>query len=296
MCTNPDRFWRLRQRFSLSYLLKRIERFYEGKEEFLENFRDAFYISGGEPTLSPHLINIIKKINELFPEKRIICLTNGRRLSYIDYTQELLSLNANLELDISIHGHNPKIHDRITQASSSFIQTISGLRNIFRFKRPEQIIEIRIVIHQLNYKFLRQTTKFIKEEFPQLNRLVYIFFEIEGQVCKNLKTLKLTYTQLLPYIIKIYNLINYFPDVRFYHFPLCTLPPEFFPYIWRTLPSFEILFPKIMCERCNLKDLCLGVHKGYLKYVGFSEFQPITRNIQIQKSNNWHHPIEKIIN
>jgi MoaA/NifB/PqqE/SkfB family radical SAM enzyme len=283
----------MKQGFSLSCLIKRIYKFYNGEKEFLENYRDSFSISGGEPTLSNHLITIIKKINELFPKARIICLTNGRRFSYVDYAKEFLQLNSDLDLVISIHGHNPKLHDKITQTPGSFSQTVTGLRNIFRFKKSNQSIEIRVVIHQLNYKFLEEITKFIKINFPHINRLVFIFFEIEGQVIKNFSRLRLTYSELLPYINKIYDLITEFSEVRFYHFPLCTLPPKFFPYIWRTLPDFEISFPR-NCKGCTLKEFCLGVHKGYLKYIGTSEFQPIKDNFCFEKGTNWHHPILKI--
>jgi MoaA/NifB/PqqE/SkfB family radical SAM enzyme len=294
MCTNPDRFWNMKQyNFSLPYLQKRIERFYNGKKEFLDDYRDSFSISGGEPTLSSHFIPIIKKINALFPRIKIICLTNGRLFAYKEYAKEFLQLDGNLELAISIHGHNAEIYDKITQTSGSFLQTMKGIKNILCFRKQTQFIEIRVVIHRLNYKFLEEITKFIMYKFPQIVRLVFIFFEIEGKVIKNLRILKLTYTQLLPYISKIYDLISYFPEVRFYHFPLCALPPKFFPYIWRTLPKFEVAFLS-SCKMCNLKAFCLGIHKGYLKYINTSEFHPIKDNFDIKKGANWHHPILSI--
>ncbi|MBW2044493.1 MAG: radical SAM protein [Deltaproteobacteria bacterium] len=291
MCTNPDEFWEMDGcYFSLTYLSERIERFRNGTEEFLDNFRDSFSISGGEPTLASHLSEVIKKINSLFPGIRIVCLTNGRMFSYADYVRQTLRLNANLEFAVSLHGHNAGVHDKITQTPGSFTQTVTGLKNIFRFKRPDESIEIRVVIHRLNYKFLEEIAGFIKMNFPQVNRLVFMFFEIEGQAVKNLKALRLTYAQLSPYIDKIFNFIALFPQVRLYHFPLCTLPPKFYPYIWRTLPDFEVSFPE-SCKECGLKKLCLGVHKGYLKYVGSSEFRPIKDKIRIRKGRGRYHPI-----
>jgi len=279
--------------FSLSNLLKRIERFYRGEQEFLSNYRDTFSITGGEPTLSAHLFPVIKRINELFPGTRIICLSNGRRFAYAHYAKEFLKLSDNLELKIAVHGHNSKLHDRITQVSGSFKQTIKGLENILRFKKPRQQIGIRIVIHRLNYKFLENIVKFVKDSFSEVGQLVFIFCEIEGQACKNFKRVKLTYSELLPYISRIYKLLGYFSEVRFYHFPLCALPVQFYPYIWRTLPDFEVSFPR-KCKDCYLKELCLGVHKGYLEYIGDEEFKPVKRKLSIKKSTNWHHPIIKI--
>ena len=293
MCTNFDKFCNNSKKFDLVYLLRRIDRFYKGEEEFLDNYRDAFSITGGEPTLSPNFLTIIKKINSLFPEARIMCLTNGRMFFYEDYIKELLQLDDHLELAISIHGHTAKIHDSITQTKGSFFQTVKGLQNIFRFKKRNHIIEIRIVIHQLNYKILEKITTFIKNEFPLIDRLVYIFFEIEGQARKNLERLNLSYTEFIPYINNIYNLIQYFNEVRFYHFPLCVVPRRLFPFIWRTLPALEISFLK-RCKGCNLKAICLGIPKGYLKYIGQYEFKPIKDKINIKEGSNWHHPINRI--
>jgi MoaA/NifB/PqqE/SkfB family radical SAM enzyme len=294
MCTNPKEYWDIDSKyFTLPYLLKRVERFYQGKAEFLENYRDTFSITGGEPTLQPHLITIIKRINELFPAIKIICLTNGRMFSYEAYAKEFFKLDANLELAISVHGHNTKLHDKITQTPGSFLQLVKGLENIFRFKKSTQLIEIRIVIHQLNYKFLEEIIKFIKVNFPQVNRLVLIFFEIEGQACRNLARLKLTYSKLSPYISNIFKLIHYFSEVRFYHFPLCTLPSKFFSHIWRTLPKVEVAFTK-NCKNCKLRGLCLGIPKGYLRYIGPLEFRPVNINNEIETNTNWHHPIKSI--
>lgn len=293
MCGALARSLKIKQGFDLSCLLERIVRFYKGEKVFLEDYRDVFSISGGEPTLSPHFITIVKKINDYFPGIRIVCFSNGRMFSYRDYAKEFLRLNANLELVVSVHGHNAEIHEQVTRVIGSFSQTIRGIKNICQLKKPHHLVEIRVVIHRLNYNFLTEITKFIKKEFPHINRLVYVFFEIEGRACKNIKKLRLTYTQLSPFITKIYGLIRYFPDVRFYHFPLCIIPAKFFPYIWRTLPSHEVTFLKT-CKRCNLKKLCLGLHKGYLKYIGLAEFKPVINNFNIQESNIWQHPIEKI--
>jgi len=294
MCTNEKSCRNISERFfSLSYLFKRIERFYQGSNEFLEDYRDVFSLSGGEPTLHPKLIDIIKKINVYFPGIRINLLTNGRMFSYENYAKSFLKWNINLELSISIHGHKADIHDKITQTKNSFREVIRGLENIIIFKKPSQIIEIRVVIHQLNYKFLDEIIKFIKHNFPQVDRVVFIFFEIEGQAINNFEILKLTYAQLFPYINKIYELIRYLSEVRFYHFPLCILPPKFFPYIWRTLPDYEVSFLK-SCRNCNFKKFCLGVHRGYLKYIGEGEFKPIKRKINFQEGLNWYHPVLKV--
>lgn len=292
ICSNHSRFLQFKPE-TIGGLIERIKRFSQGKKEFLDDYKDAFSITGGEPTLYHSLPLLIKKIDDFFPGLRITCLSNGRMFSYLDYAKQIMQLDVNLELVIPVHGHNAKLHDRITMVPGSFKQTIEGIRNVLKLKKRNQFLEIRIVIHRLNYKFLGRIAEFIKKEFPQIERLVYIFFEIEGQAEKNLKRLKLTYTQLMPYINAVYDTVSFFPSVRFYHFPLCALPQKFFPYAWRTLPEFEVSFLE-SCKKCNLKKWCLGVHKGYLKFIGNLEFKPVVDKITIKESGNWHHPIQEV--
>lgn len=291
MCTNPDDFKRLpKEKLSYLALSKKIERFAKGKEEFLNNYRDAFCISGGEPTLSSVFFRLMKKIAVSFPHVKLRCLSNGRQFCYEDFAKAVLSIKDDLELIIPLHAPSPELHDKITRTPYSFSQTVMGLKNILKHKTPRQLIEIRIVIHGLNFTILSELAAYIQKEFKGIGRLVYIFFEIEGQVKKNLKSLKLTYTKIKMYLDKIFKWVPAFPEIRFYHFPLCTLPEKFYPHIWRTLPAHEVAFPK-KCKECAVKQWCLGVHRGYLAHLGDSEFRPIRIPPSIATSNNYHHPI-----
>jgi sulfatase maturation enzyme AslB (radical SAM superfamily) len=295
MCTNDNHGKRLSNKhFSLKFLSNRVKRFFDGNKEFMDDYKDAFSVTGGEPTLNPEFIKIINKINSFFPGIRICLLTNGRMFSYERFARDVLSQNIKLELCISIHGHTPDLHDKITQTKNSFRQAISGIENILRFRKPNQILEIRIVMHRLNYKYLSNILRFVKFNISQADRVVLLFMELEGQAVRNFKTTSLTYYQLKPYLVNSYDLISSISNLRLYHFPLCTLPVDFFPFIWRTLPSFEVDFLK-SCFECSLKEFCLGVHKGYLKLIGSAEFKPIKKNIKIKTRNNWHHPIIRLV-
>lgn len=291
MCTNQASSRKLSKKyFSLSYLTNRIKRFYDGEKEFIDDYRDTFSLTGGEPTLNPCFLKIIKKINAFFPRAKINLLTNGKMFVYEDYAKKVLSQSNNLELCVSLHGHTDRLHDKITQTKNSFKEAINGIENIISFKNRNHLLEIRIVVHKMNYKFLDKIIKFIKTNFPDVDRVVLLFMELEGVAIRNFNTVKLSYKQLAPYINRIYNQIENFADFRLYHFPLCVLPVKFFPYTWRTLPSFEIDFPK-NCNKCTLRQLCLGVHKGYLKHMGNSEFVPFREHVKICKSDDWYHPI-----
>ncbi len=295
MCTNPDKFWQLKGGFNFSCLERRIKRFHDGKEEFLEDYRDVFDISGGEPTLSPHLIPLSKKINQLFPDSKIRCLTNGRNFFYAGYAENFLKKIQNkFELIIPIHGHTPKLHDSITRVPGSFLQTVKGLKNIFQYKKHSHHIEIRIIIHKQNYKFLKEILLFLKNNFSKIDRVVFMFFEVEGQAKKNITKLKVSYSKISPYLRKILPYLHSFSDIRFYHFPLCVLPIVFFPHTWRTLPESDTIFLK-QCQLCSVKAFCLGIPITSMQYMQIKEFQPIRDNLMLETTPYfWHHPIKKI--
>ena len=290
MCTNPSDYAKKAKGYNLNSLFKRLELFHAGKDTFLNNYRDSFTITGGEPTLSPHLPSVITKINTLFPGIRISLLTNGRMFCYPDYLAKLVSLKANIEFVVPIHGHNDIIHDRVTVVKGSFEQTVKGLKHLVNLRNRNLSVEIRIVIHCLNYKYLPEISSFLAKEFLDVDRVVLIFFEIEGMASSNFRILKLRYNDFRPYINGTIKKLKFFKEFRLYHFPLCVLGKELFPYMWRTLPSSEVSYLEC-CTKCILIKHCLGIHKGYLKAFGSSEFKPYKKFDKIKISDNWHHPI-----
>lgn len=291
MCSNKARYVKKSpSAYTLEILSSYVKKFMRGEKVFSDDYRDVFSLTGGEPTLNSELLSIMQMLKQVSPDSKINLLTNGRMLSYPSFAKQLYRLGFNFDLTIPLHGHNALLHDSITRTPGSFAQTLSGIRNILKFKKPADRVEIRIVIHRLNYTSLSRITKFINSAMGKIDRLVYIFFEIEGLACINYSKLKLTYSRLRPYINDVCGFLSLFPDVRFYHFPLCVVPREIFPHVWRSLPAYEVTFPK-KCFGCVLKNACLGIHKGYLRFEGSQEFKPIVDKKGLTFGRSWHHPI-----
>ncbi len=293
MCSNRPGLWRDTD-FGLETLLKRVDNFFKGEDEFLNNYADAFSLTGGEPTLHPRIFEIIRGIRSRAPGMTIRCLTNGRMFVYPGFTEAFLAASPRLELILSLHGPTAAVHDTVTRVPGSFEQTCRGISHILKFRRPGQRLALRVVIHRLNHTHLMATTRFIRRRFPDADRLVFIFFEIEGHAGRNYRRLRLTYRQLAPHIVKVGPLIRFFREVRFYHFPLCTLPESFYPHVWRTLPRQEVAFVPA-CRRCPLKRLCLGIHKEYLRFAGNTEFKPVVKKLRLKEGPSWHRPILKVL-
>lgn len=288
MCTNPNRPWPAWDgSFDYSYksLIKRIKK----SEKEIKTY-DSIYLSGGEPTLHPEFLRVLKFIGEYFPNKRIKLLTNGRRFLYRDFTQEVLNITNNIDIELSIYGPNRKSHETITRASGSFEQTIQGLKNLLNYKKEGQLINVRFVITKLSYKYLEEFLKIMKRQFPLTDRIMLIFWEVEHQAVKNIKAIKITYNEVSPYLEKTNSLLKFFKEIRLYHFPLCTISEKFWPYVWRTLPEDGVMF-KNSCNQCQYNKYCLGIPREYSKHIGNKEFKSIKNNFKIKETKDIYHPI-----
>lgn len=291
MCTNPDPPWPAWDgSFDYSYnaIIERVEKVKEKIE-----LDDSIYLTGGEPTLHPYFLDILKYLTQNFPKQRITLLTNGRRFFYRDFTKKVLEINDDFNIDVSLHGSTDYLSDKITGIPGSFKQTLQGLENLLFYKK-KQIIGIRFVITKLSYKNIAQFLEMIKRRLPSIDRIIFLFWEPEGQAIKNLETVKISYNRVKPYLEKIQPLINSLKEIRFYHFPLCTIPEGLWPYTWRTLRFDEVNFIK-KCDQCYVRDYCLGIHKDYLKHIGQKDFRPINKKIKLKLGSNFYHPIDSLM-
>ncbi len=152
-------------------------------------------------------------------------------------------------------------------------------------------MELRVVIHKLTLLNLENIYKFVSNNLMGIKRLIFIFMEYEGIAEKNKKTVGVSYGEARPHLEIFFKIIKGFSfNIRFYHFPLCVLPPKFWPYLWRTLPEKEITFLP-SCQECLYKKHCLGIHKDYLRVVGKEEFKPIKKRMGLKITDNFYHPI-----
>jgi len=296
MCTNTRDFLSEKNQFRSRFILKRIHDFSRGNSVFVEKFSDAFYLSGGEPTLSQNFFTIAKEIRAYFPFSKVICLTNGRSFCDKSYAMNFFKTDLITDIAISVLGPNDDIHDKITGVKGSFAETIAGIENIYRFKNNSTGIQVRIIVTGLNYQHIGETLNMLNKHFKnKIKNVIIIFLEIEGMALKNFKKVKLSYKKAVPYLNRIKPLFKKNSDFRLYHFPLCILPQGLYSFAWRTLESDDVKFLSL-CKKCSLSRFCLGIPKGYLKYFGESEFKAVSRQIDIIPSNNWYHPISNVRN
>jgi MoaA/NifB/PqqE/SkfB family radical SAM enzyme len=291
MCSNPAEFLSTGkdQLYSFDEIIARLDK----RAKQLRKTNETIYLTGGEPSIHPDFIKLLKWIRKKFPQNEICCVSNARMFSYPGLAQEVLRF-PNLKLELSFHGHTPSLYGRITGSPAYFYQAFKGIKEVLKYRNRNQYVELRTVLLKQNYKRLNSLLSFIHNNFKGLNSVILIFPELEGQAADNLKKIFLSYEKIRPVLSPILKKWNKkIPDLRIYHFPLCVVDPELWPNTWRTLPAEEIDFPPI-CENCAHRPFCMGIHKDYLRLIGDKEFHPPRGKIDLRLNKGEefiYHPI-----
>ena len=282
MCTNMDTFIRATDRhYDLAAQMRKLRRFAATRDAkvYARNGDQTNYVlfTGGEPTLHPQFLRLMMEFRKALPQLPFCLLTNGRTLAYPSFARCLLAVvGAPFSAAVPVHGHDAATHDAVTRSPGSFSQTLEGLGNLFRFRRPGQEIEIRVILHKRTARHLERTLEFVLETFPdtRLYRLSLIHFEMEGQAEKNFERIGLSLADCVARVELSLPALLRFGDFRLYHFPLCVLPQALRSRAWRTLPKSDIRFLR-KCGSCGAKGSCPGVQRWYPARYGISEFAPI---------------------
>jgi len=122
------------------------------QREQLERYRERGVVmvdfDGGEPTLNPELIPLIREARRL-GYTRINVTTNGRRCTYESYAAALC--NAGLtSLLFSVHGADARTHAQQVGVAEAFEQTVEGIRNCVRLAPRELELGMNITLTKGN--------------------------------------------------------------------------------------------------------------------------------------------------
>ena len=186
------------------------------------NPKSLLIVTGGEPTVRPDLLEILKYIKARGTENNV--QSNGMNFFDEDYVKKVGPFIDSLT--IPVHSSSPEIFDSITQVRGSFEKTIQGLKNL---KKNGVRFTTQTVINQLNYKSLLSTYDLIQTIDPGVGmtltfphpisaaystEIVPRFSEITGFVRPVLKKYAyLMHTHYLPKcVLYPYQKLAYFID------------------------------------------------------------------------------------
>jgi len=232
-------------------------------------------LSGGEPTLHPQVLDVIKYAKKQGFAK-IQLISNGRMFYYKKFLNEIIKSGID-EITISFHSHIPSIYEELTDVKGSYLQALQGFKNLLKLNarlKNKIIINIDIVINKLNLSHIKETILFFAKhgiyEFDLLSVMPF------GRAMINKDILFFEYPDKIKLIKSILNLNK---DPKF-HIWLNRFPPRFlegyeymiqnpeklfdeirgrqkiFKSAWRNKSTKLECYSESRCPRCYIKDFC----------------------------------------
>ncbi len=126
------------------------------QREYLERYRaegvKMVDFDGGEPTLNPELIPLIRHARAIGYE-RVNVTTNGRLCFYDDFARKLVRSGLTTLL-FSVHGPDARTHAQQVGVAEAFEQTVGGIRNAVRLAPPGVELGMNITLTKGNYEKL----------------------------------------------------------------------------------------------------------------------------------------------
>lgn len=176
---------------------------------------DSIEFTGGEPAFRSdifELINYAKKLGF----KRLAIITNGIMFSNITFVKKIKESGLE-EVKFSIHGPNPKIHDKITGVNGSFKKLINGVKNA---KKLGLKVNTSTVINQINYKHLVSISNLLITLNPSRVNFLLINPIINAQRLG--KDIVAPYSKIEPYLHKAIDILTQNKvDIAIRYIPFC---------------------------------------------------------------------------
>ena len=250
---------------------------------------ERIVISGGEPTIHPEIIPLIKFARslgyqsiELQTNASMMTRKNAERLRKAGVTDSL----------ISFHSHVPEIFDRITVTEGVYDTVVNGIKH---FIDVGVNVMISHVIIKWNVEDLVEFVRFCKREFPGMREILFFSMQPEARGAKNmhiwphLARVKEMLPKALDEAVKL--------DVGFRvdsqeGYPMCfttgheqrvdlydiTNPEGTFGYdlsAFNVIERKKVKIPK--CKECFFEKACYGFWEGYFMLFGHEGIEPVQR-------------------
>lgn len=264
-----------------NYLLRkqavRLEKHLGGAAAYRKNARvpGAWNLTGGEPTLNPDFLRMIAYFRRRLSGEPLMLLSNGRRFADKAFAAAFTAAaRPPFTLAVSLHGPSAALHDAVTGVEGSFRETLAGLKNIYGL-RGAPFLELRVILHRLNYARLGATLGLIKRTFPGGgHRVVVMHYEHEGRGALNRAKLAVPLAVTARSVNACARRLSSFSEARLYHFPLCLLKPGLRGLAVVSLPPEDRVYPAC-CRGCSGRGSCVGLMRPYARLYGAGELRPL---------------------
>lgn len=222
-------------------------------------------ITGGEPFMFREpMFRVLSYLRENLCETEFLILTNGRIFCLNRYVEQLIhSIPRYTTLAIPLHGSTQELHDSITRAEGSFMQTLSGITKLLAARIT---VELRIVVSRLNYGDLENIARLIVDQIPGIYTVHFIGLEMLGNAAVNSKAVWLPYREAFNAARPAIDLlIAAGINVALYNYPLCAVDHAYWPLCKKSISEYKRNFPAA-CQVCVYNHICGGVFAGSRRF------------------------------
>lgn len=147
--------------------------------------------TSGEPTLHPDFATYVQWCRRA-GYRQVSLMTNGRRLAYPPYAAALVRAGLT-RVYVSIHGHQPALHDGLTRTPGSFEQTLAGLRVLATLRDRIQL-HTSTVVTRRNVHHLTEVYAMLRDIGVQ--QAVFNALQVNGRAAKHFDRLVPRYATL----------------------------------------------------------------------------------------------------
>jgi MoaA/NifB/PqqE/SkfB family radical SAM enzyme len=127
------------------------------QREYLEEYRrrgvHMVDFDGGEPTLNPELVSLIRHARHIGYD-RVNVTTNGRLCFYEDFAKKLVNSGLTTLL-FSVHGPDDKTHAQQVGVAEAFEQTVGGIRHARKHAPPGVELGMNVTVTKGNWDKLQ---------------------------------------------------------------------------------------------------------------------------------------------
>lgn len=251
-------------------------------------------ILGGEPTIQPEFMNILRESVQMGFEE-IVLFTNGVKTARLSFLDGILALGGNFTFRFSFQGANREAHERTTKKEGSFGRLVESLKNA---KLRNQRITVNMCVVRSNYESVADfPALLLPYDAKQLHLDMVRPLDAGVRTEAEFRDMIPYYSDMVPYLERM---VAGFPpgfDVNIGNLPYC-IAPKLARWIHhdgeRTLTvtiddqdavskpwdKYETKrrdkLKKETCRQCAFDDQCSGIFETYRDFYGMGELVPIT--------------------
>lgn len=237
-------------------------------------------LSGGEPTLHPHLADLIAYIQS--KKMLVTVLSNSERFSSNAFIADFVSKVdvRRLKVITTLHASTTEGHETANQTPGSFIRTVHGLKNLSN--HGIRVI-VKHCISKENYQELYEFFEYCNNTFDESVDIQLCSIDYCGMPADVLAQEKLCFSEVRPFIERMFDRHMELKEAgnkrKLYciNMPLCVCDVYYWRYLPRrhektydqykdphnseTTPAQDNvgIHPKF-CSACKVAEICCGTY------------------------------------